>query len=281
MTAEHIGLIVTGEETLKDFRIFCATLQQWNPNAILYVATDSFTPVKSVGWKGTMHVRTTLDEYKGLNRSLMEAMGGKEYENLWTDFMYEKANVMEWMFSAGAPSAWFLDADITFLAPLPTIPETAKLALSPHYIKPGDEARFGHYNGGFLWMRDPKYLAPWRHAGHTSRFYEQAALEAIGAAAHSAGELYEFPPQVNFGWWRMYQSVEPPSKLMTKFTIFRPDNSIGIRYDNQPLQSVHTHWHDASGGAATQFNNFLVMFMRRFSSAHKPLQQFMRALHAK
>lgn len=265
-----IGLIATGADTVKDFKIFVASLEQWHPNAILYVYTDSATDIASVKTKCTVHVNPALDIYTGFNRQQMENQTGNLYGTLWTDFMYEKANVVQWIFdsepTAKDTGVWFMDADITHLAPLPVIPTTATLALSPHYIRDIDEARFGKYNGGYLWFGKETILTEWRDAGYTSRFFEQAALEDLV----KTNTVYEFPIQVNYGWWRMFQSNTSPQEHMSKFALFRPDTSVGIRYDNQPLQSIHTHWHQLDNSATGYFNKWFIGYLTKFK-VHKPL----------
>lgn len=276
----HIGLIVTGAETLFDFQVFVKTLSVWHPDAHLFVFTDFVTEpyIKAIKTSLTIHTNSVLTKYAGKDRKTMESLPGSTYKSLWTDFMFEKANVLAWMFSMNpalkGSGAWFLDADITFLAPLPHIPSEASVALSPHYIRPFDEARFGKYNGGFLWMKDEGLLNVWRSAGHSARFFEQSALEEVAAAAAAAAAgLYEFPIQVNYGWWRMYQGSETPDKIQAKFSINRIDKSVGLRYDDLPIQSIHTHWHDNT--SVTGFFNFWIdNFTRRFASAHKPLKQW-------
>ena len=266
----HIGLIVTGADALKDFQVFVKTLETWNPDASLYVYTDSKTPVHSIKFKGTMRVLVGLDKYAGKTRQEMEAINGTTYKTMWTDFMYEKVNVLKWMFDTNdlsSTGAWFMDADITFLAPLPVIPETATVALSPHYIRTMDEAKFGRYNGGFMWFKTNDMLAIWEKAGHTARFYEQSALEEV---AKVATHLYEFPIQVNFGWWRMFQSSMAPPDVQAKFSLFRAEKSVGIRYDGAPIQSIHTHWYQNDRSATSVFNNWIRAFADRYK-IHKPM----------
>ena len=275
----HVGLIVMGENTLKDFQVFVKTLEVWHPDAHLYVYTDSKTPVHSVKFKGTMHVNACLDMYTGKNRQEMEAIDGKIYKTLWTDFMYEKVAVLQWMLDTKGVSdtgAWFLDADITFLAPLPEIPETATVALSPHFIRTMDEAKYGRYNGGFMWFKDKDLLDVWKKAGHTARFYEQSALEEV---AKATTHLYEFPIQVNFGWWRMFQSALAPPEIQAKFSLFRAGKSIGIRYDGAPLQSIHTHWYQNDISPTGIFNRWIRAFVERYK-IHKPLSLFSRHIQA-
>ena len=266
-----IGLIVTGAETLHDFQIFVKTLAMWHTEAELFVYTDSVTepPIRALKTPIKINTRPALTKYTGLDRKTMEAMDGEVYATRWTDFMYEKANVLQWMFeSTGGHEngLWFLDADITFLAPLPSIPASATVALSPHYIRTVDEMRFGKYNGGFMWIKDPTLLEVWRAAGHSSRFYEQSALEAVATAARDG--LYEFPIQVNFGWWRMYQAAEAPPVIQSRFRFNRYDKSIGLRFDDAPLQSIHTHWRDGTSVTGL-FNRWIDSYTARAAAASK------------
>jgi len=274
----RIGVIVTGEAALKELRIFMKTLEVWHPDAELYIATDKETNMESLKWKGTIHVKQSLDRYVGKRRYELDSMPGVKYNSMWTEYMYEKVNVIEWMLeSPTKEGAWFFDADISFLAPLPAIPTTASVALSPHYIKEADTKQYGYYNAGFMWFKDARYLRDWRNAGFKSRYYEQAALEDVANLAKQKNELYEFPIQVNFGWWRMFQMKEDPPTVQTKFSLFRKDKSVGIRYDGQPLQSVHTHWYESQHSYQSIFNGWFKTFLKKFAS-HPPIKVFSSAI---
>jgi hypothetical protein len=281
VTAPHIALLVTGAEALADFVIFIKTLEVWHPDATLYVLTDSVTNFTGIRFKGTMHVKVALDAYRGLNRKAMEAMPGRIYDSLFKDYTYEKAGVLEWAFditpdlATSGKGIWFMDSDITHLGPMPDIPEGATLALSPHYIRESDCRLYGKYNAGYFWLSDRSLISAWRSAGFTSRFFEQAALEDLASAV--AEKLYEFPIQVNFGWWRMFQGLVPPAEVQAGFSFNRADMSVGLRYKGVPLQSIHTHWSDTSVSATGVFNSWINEYTRKFAS-HKPMAGFRRAL---
>lgn len=273
MASPRIGLIVTGKEALDDFILFVKTLEQWHPKAELFIYTDSDTPVSQIKTKLTLYVKPAMDIYKGLNRTQMEKTKGLIYDSLFKDYTYEKAGVLEWMFETQPTKpAWFLDADISHLAPLPIIPETIELALSPHMIRPNDEMKYGKYNAGFMWFKSKSLIASWKALGHTSRFYEQAALEDL-AKTLPIDALYEFPSQVNFGWWRMQQSTLPQKTIQAKFSIFRGDQSVGIRYEGKPLQSIHTHWFSTTAFECVSFRMWFDEFTKKFIT-HKPIQQY-------
>ena len=278
VTAPHIALIVTGADALADLVIFVKTLEVWHPDATLYILTDSATKIGDIRFKGTMHVRVTLDGYRGLNRKAMEGLPGRIYDTLFKDYTYEKADVIEWAFSLGGVGdngVWFMDSDITHLAPMPELPENTTLALSPHYIRESDCRLYGKYNAGYFWLRDASLIPAWRSAGFTSRFFEQVALEDIAVVAGRG--LYEFPIQVNFGWWRMFQGLAPPAEVQSKFSFNRADISVGLRYNGMVVQSIHTHWYDTTGSAAGVFNGWINEYTSKFAS-HKPMAGFRRSL---
>ena len=280
MTAPHIALIVTGDEAFNDFQVFVKTLEVWHPDAALYIYTDSPTAAKISGLrcKPTLHLRTAMDAYVGLNRAMMEASAGRKYASLFTDYTYEKAEALRWVLGGeeAAAGVWFMDADIVHCAPLPSIPTTAEIALSPHMIRAADERMFGKYNAGFFWIKNAALIDVWCAAAPRSRFFEQAPLEEVAAAA--AGALHEFPVQVNFGWWRMYQGIEPPHAIQAKFGFNRADRSIGLRFQGAPIQSFHSHMFDRGTGANGAFNKWLDGATAKFAAAHAPLRGWRRTV---
>jgi hypothetical protein len=188
----------------------------------------------------------------------------------------EKATIMDWVFTmrpeAKETGVWFLDADICLLAPLPKLPTGSRIGLSPHYIRAVDEGRYGHYNAGMIWLRDPALLDIWRKAAYGSRFYEQAALEAVGNSV-SAEERVEFPIQDNFGWWRYLQSADPPPVIQGRLGYNRALAGCGLTYEGQALRSLHTHWDEAS-----EFNAWMRTKLEFVGKAHAPAKAFLKSL---
>ena len=272
-----IALIVTGKQAFADFVIFVKSLQTWHADAILYIFTDTPTNPGFAEIRTTLNlrIRIALDAYAGLTRSDMEARPGRLYDSLFKDYTYEKAEVLRWALTdpAAAAGVWFNDSDIVHCAPLPPIPAAARVALSPHSIRAGDERLYGKYNAGFFWLADSELIDVWVAAAAKSRFYEQAALEDVAAAAGMT--LYEFPPSVNFGWWRMYQGAEPPAAIQARFSINRGDRSIGLRYDGVPLQSIHSHMDDRGTGANGIFNKWFEAQTAKLGS-HAPMRALRR-----
>ena len=266
-----IGLIVRDADALREFAIFVKTLEQWHKDATLCVFTDSSTDqhIKEQKFTGTIVTKVALDAYKGATKQDMEASRGIIYDNQYKDFCYEKANLLEWMFETQPVENgfWYSDCALSFFAPLPFIPEGKTVALSPHYMRLGEQKIYGKYSSGFLWIKDRAFLKAWRANGHGAKYLDQSALEEVASEAKET--LYEFPEQVNFGWWRMFQSSAFPADIGNKFSIFRGDTSLGIRYDGKPLQSIYTHWQEKESMAAA-FNTWLNGYTLKLAS-HKPI----------
>jgi hypothetical protein len=194
----------------------------------------------------------------------MEAIKRVTSKTLWYEFQMEKLKLLEWVFSADPETAntegvFYLDSDICFFGPLPVIPDNATVALSPHYIKESDERKFGRYNGGFLWFRNVLSVSAWRDACPKSRFHEQAALECFDT---NGSIVYHFPMEVNYGWWRMWQGSSPPKILQDDWSA----NESAIFIGSRPLQSVHTHFYNATDRATKAFNDFVINKLKSVST---------------
>jgi hypothetical protein len=266
-------------KSLPDLRIFLKTLQLWNrPVPTVYLYADTAVAATELLYTGEIHVKDALSAYSAFTRPQMERMPGR-YGSLWAQFMAEKIALLEWVFAAAPAAAkdgvFFLDADICFFGPLPAVPPGHTVALSPHMIRHTDEARYGTFNGGFLWFKEPQALQRWRAACEGSRFFEQAALEVFAEDA----DLYCFPIQNNYGWWRLWQAPESPEVRMRAWGIRRGDSgSAGITVEGAPLLSVHTHWADQS--LDTQgFNAFVTDLLKKLAAVnHGPAKALLKAI---
>jgi hypothetical protein len=271
-----IVTLATGANAVKDLRFLLWSLEQVYKDACpdIFIYTDTDTSKLIPSYKGNCYLRIALDTYTGLNRQKMEQMKGQRFKTKWTDFMCEKITALQWAFEHTQTNQglWFLDADIMLFDKLPELPEEADVALAPHYICSNDEGKYGRYNGGFLWLRGPEMLSVWLDATHTSRFFEQAALEAVGAAAKN---LYEIPIQHNFGWWRMWQSHQNPDEISKRFGYGRNLSGIGLTFDGKPLASIHTHWYEKNDPATYRFNEFIKARLQKIHT-HKPAADFLQ-----
>lgn len=268
--------LATGVNAVKDLRFLLWSLEQVYKDACpdIYIYTDTDTSKLIPSYKGNCFLKIVLDSYHGLNRQQMERLPGKQFKTKWTDFMCEKIAAMRWAFEQTEEKhgLWFLDADIMLFDKLPELPKDTDVALAPHYIRAHDEAKYGRYNGGFLWLRQPASLDVWIQATHTSRFFEQAALEAV---ATSAKHLYEIPIQHNFGWWRLWQSSQSPDDISKQFGYGRNLSGIGLTFDGKPVASVHTHWYEKTDPSTHKFNEFIKARLQKIT-VHKPAADYLQ-----
>ena len=264
-----------------DLRIFLSTLALWNkadyPTVYLY-ADDALPPIE---YPGRLVRISALNKYSSFNRKKMETMPSTTQSSLWLEFQMEKLNLLEWVFNsepdAKETGVYYLDADICFLGPLPSIPQGTLVALSPHMIRNEDTAKFGKYNAGFLWVKTPDVVNAWRAACPNSRFFEQAALECFDSPAWSKS-LYNFPIQHNYGWWRLWQGTMSSKELIAQWSMQRSAKHSGIIVDNEPLCSVHTHWHERFDRATFSFNNLIIQRLETLAPFHAPADKLLEII---
>ena len=279
-TPSAIATLATGV-VIDDLRVLFKSLAIFNRNPpTIYLFCDKAiaTALPALKYPGKLVVKEALEAYAGLNRAAMERMPGEKYSTRFFDFTMEKVELLKWVLQE-EPDALFCDADICFLAPLPEIPRGVEVALSPHMIRPEDEARFGKYNAGFMWFSSLGAVSTWEKGCKTSRFFEQAALEDV---AISAGGLFTFPVTQNYGWWRLWQGVEPSRTLFSKWSIKRTPTSAGIAISGVPLGSVHTHFFERNDMATKQFNDLVTDMLGHLKRAHhEPAARIMAVLAPK
>jgi hypothetical protein len=266
-------------KVLDDLKVFLFTLQLWNENQLpnLYIYCDTFINnflENQKLYKGKLFTKVALDKYNGLSRIQMEKMPGEMYENRWVDLMCEKMNLLQWAHKS-EEKILFCDADICFLGVLPEVPDTTQLGLSRHFIRRHDEAKFGTYNGGFVYSASSDIVELWKTATHLSRYYEQAALEELCKDF----KVYEFPIQNNYGWWRLLQGTDSVENLKSRWRIRRNEFCSGISVEDNNLLSVHTHWR-TEDRATESFNSFVLQFLEKLKSVEKTKQllQFLKKL---
>jgi hypothetical protein len=279
-TPSAIATLATGV-VIDDLRVLFKSLAIFNPSPpTIYIFCDKAisAALPALKYPGKVVVKEALEAYAGLNRATMERMPGEKYSTRVFDFTMEKVELLKWVLQE-EPDALFCDADICFLAPLPEIPRGVEVALSPHMIRPEDEARFGKYNAGFMWFSSLGAVSIWEKACKTSRFFEQAALEDV---AISADGLFTFPVTQNYGWWRLWQGVEPSRTLFSKWSIKRTPTSAGIAISGVPLGSVHTHFFERNDMATKQFNDLVTDMLGHLKRAHhEPAVRIMSVLGRK
>lgn len=270
----HIATLATGS-AIDDLRTMLKSLQFWNPSPPpVYLFCDSAVAaaLPQIGYTGELIVKEALNHYTGLNRAQMESMRGHN-NNLFFDFVCEKLNLLDWVFAeTQSPGVLFCDADICFLAPLFSIPTGTTLAVSPHLIRPHDEARYGIYNAGMIWVSSPEVVALWREACDTSTFYEQIAIESVVAALEN---VYIIPLTENYGWWRLWQGRRPAAELQAEWKMKHSNPGSGIAIKGQALGSVHTHFAEKNDLATVKYNEWVINCLKRIGQVHQPARDFL------
>jgi hypothetical protein len=261
---ENVICTIATETAYKDLKLFLFTLGLYNnPPPPVFILSDNFIKKNIPSYKGVIYCDDVLQKYNGKNRKQMEATCGQFYKTQWEDFMMEKASVLSWAFSKGVKSAYFLDCDICFLGTLNHPHVSMKLGVSRHEIQPYKQTLFGTFNAGYMWTSDSEIPTKWRNAAKTSRYYDQAALEDLVKETPSE-QIYFFPTQTNYGWWRMFQGIEPYTEIQKQWGIKR-NNTIknsGISINEAPLLSIHTHWGEKMDVQTIEFNNYVLQKLK-------------------
>ena len=274
---------LANEHAVPDLKRFLASLQVWNkelPPIYLLCTVAVEQQIKGL-YKGQLEISTDLEIYSKLSRREMEHLPSKkEYPNLFYDFTTEKTSLMSWALSheKKKQGVLFCDSDIFWLAPLPTIPVTATLAVSAHGIRPHDEAKFGIYNAGFFWTNDPNIPDLWRRFTKTSRFFEQAAIEEL--VKHNTYNTYIFGQECNYGWWRLFQAPILAQEKKKEWTLFRSTDHSGILVAGKPLVCIHTHFDERNDLLTITFNQFITEKLKILNSQSK-VKQLLQIINKK
>jgi hypothetical protein len=158
----------------------------------------------------------------------------------------------------------FLDSDICLLDSLPNIDFSKDVILCRHFIKEENEKKYGHFNVGYFFVNNIKFLDWFRNTSKTrSHFFEQQTLDYCTEEFN----VGYFPIQNNFGWWRLFE-CDNTNERIGKFKM----NNGFIFYDNNRLKSVHTHFSDMSNSYNGNFNRFLIAFFEKTTEYNNILQ---------
>lgn len=275
---KHITNIATlvNEKAIDDLQLLLFTLELWNEKApSVYIYCDSKTEsiIQKIKYNGNIITKVALNTYTGLSRAQMEKIPGKSYSNLFADFTAEKTFLMEWAITESKGGILFCDADICHLSTLPELPDNTVLALSPHFIRTYDAEKYGYYNAGYLYMEDISLAQKWRELCKTSTFFEQKCLESLVLSVPKS-EFYEFPIQINYGWWRLWQGIQSFEILQKEWSFLRKgDSDSGICVQGKPLQSIHTHFAEKKDMATFEYNQFILKKMKLLGNSMKKTKQ--------
>ena len=250
---------LTNKNGIFDLTILLSSLSKYHTDIPVFIACD--TEVKNYFEKKnyglTLYFEVCLDKYNGMNRQQMEE------NNLFLDFTLEKETVMRKAMTQYS-NCLFLDSDICLLDSLPNIDFSKDVILCRHYIQEANEQKYGHFNVGYFFVNNFKFLDWFRTTTKTrSHYFEQQTLDYCSEQFN----VGYFPIQNNFGWWRLYECDNTNERIGK----FKMNNGI-IFYDNSRLKSVHTHFSDMSNGFNGNFNKFLMNFFEKTTEYNNILQ---------
>ena len=233
----------------KDLDLLYYSLRQQYPKHDLYLVCDDYIENWVKNKKDNfLHTNNALQKYANKNRTQMETDG------TWTDFMLEKCTAIDEALSKHE-NTLFLDCDQCILDKI-KVDTTKQLGFSQHLIKQQNENQFGKYNGGFIFINTKDFTKWWKDNTPKSKYMEQGILEEAPKDFTS----FEFEPQYNFGWWRLFECNNPQERA-EKFSY-----DTHLKYENKSIKTLHTHFFDneiknQSQHFANQFNNFVLDLM--------------------
>jgi len=279
-TPSHIATLAT-KAAIDDLRILLKSLEFWNrepPTVYLFCDAAVTAALPSIGYTGELVTKEALNRYTSVNRAQMERLPGVR-KNLFFDFVCEKMNLLDWALSISkSKGVLFLDADICFLAPLFQIPKGVTLAVSPHHIREYDEAKYGVYNAGMLWVKDTDTVTMWRSACDNSSFYEQIAIEdVVNKLVEST--VYKIPLTENYGWWRLFQGRKSVEETQKEWSFAHKNHAgTGITLNGNPVGSIHTHFAEMRDTTTVAYNKWVMTLLHLSAKSNDSARRFMEHL---
>jgi len=280
---------LANRHAIKDLEVFFTSLQLWSSNELppvyLYCCSKVVEYLdKHQPYKGPLFCRVILDSYSDLTRKQMEQLPSVEGKRtLFHEFTEEKCGLMEWAYKSlpeekQQQGVLFCDADICWLGPIPSILSGKTLGLSPHMIHEKDEALYGMYNAGFFWTNQSQFSSAWKMACKTSRFFEQAALETLFDFTPEE-ECFTFGPEVNYGWWRMFQSPNGLEQQKKQWLIRRDESqsTAGLYINGKSVVCIHTHW-KTQDAVTHRFNTWILEKLEKLKGQTK-IRLLLKTIH--
>ena len=229
-----------------DLRLLLHSLEIYHKDIPIFIYCDNYIAEKidTVNFNLKIHKRITLNKYTDLNRKSMEA------QNIFTDFLLNKANVIDFAME-NYNNTLFIDADIVILNKMDLlIDKSCDVGLSPHNIFESSQKMYGVYNAGFMYVANYKITNYWRNIVYTKKgFVDQQALDYF----EEEFKVFKFDDSYNFGWWRLFQ-CEDPQVRANLFTT----TETNIYYSYKTLKCIHTHLYDTNDPQTTEFNKFIL-----------------------
>lgn len=221
-------------QTYDELCLMLKSIEFHHKNTPVFVVADSFCQehLEHTSFNLELKIFNSLDLYSNLTRFEMEEGG------IVTEFWNNKTKAIEWALDNNE-DVMFLDCDVFVVSPVEIPSKRYLLGLSPQFIPTANSNLVGFYNGGYLWTRCKKLPSLWRRANNTSRYVDQASLEAI--ALTYKDKFFEFDEGHNIQPWRaiLWEKMDVnwyDSIMMTGTDCF-------VNYKS--MKSIHTHFHDS------------------------------------
>lgn len=244
------------KNSIKDFLLLLASLNNISNSKPIYVVCDSFTfeYIEKVLYNYNYKIKlfNILDKYEKI---CLGTQSNQKEKNEWTNFMLEKTKAIDYALQENS-NTLFIDSDIMFINDLPDIDKNFELGLCEQNILESIREKYGIYNGGSLWVNTSKFSSWWIENtwADTSKYMEQQCLDL----APNTFKTLIFPQTHNFGWWRL--QLNEPEEIKNRRRKFKISNGNTL-YDKKQLISIHTHFFDTSSRQVCLFNKFVKTFL--------------------
>lgn len=220
-----------------------------HPNIPVYIMCDQITKneISELTPSPNIQIRwfIELDKYSNYNRKQMEKHG------IFTEFLLNKAKIMKYALKKEKDTL-FLDNDIIIINPIQNIKSGTKLGVSKQYLVKESLEETGYYNAGMLWTCSKSVCDDWIKYTHTSRYFEQAAIEnLVNKYSH-----FDFGEEYNVQCWRYFFNPDP--QPFDSFFSSKPNDN--VYYKNKTLCCVHTHFRNLK---FINFNNLVIQHLTK------------------
>jgi len=214
----------------------------FEPTATIWVSstTEAERKIRSIFPMLRIKTAVALDRFQGHSRAQLTS------KNMWLPLQMEKASILRTALEAEgvAKGAWYLDPDMFLLAPLPRL--DAQLGLSHHRIHPEQEAMFGKWNGGCIFVRSLDVLNYWEKAAPKARSgccQDQTSLEDVARKFKST--LQEVGCGTDVGWFRFTDRTTKQAASHSRIQCVAGK----VMYEGcqEEIRSFHYHVSDKDG----------------------------------
>ena len=162
------------KSSYKDLRLLLHSLELYHSDIPIFIICDKWIndKIDNDNYDLTIYKNIDLEKYTDINRKNMEE------KNIFTEFLLNKANVMDYAMNK-YNNTLFIDSDIIILNKMDLLIDiNYDVGLSPHNIFEKNQKKFGIYNAGFMYVANKDITKYWIHIINTTNtFDDQQALD--------------------------------------------------------------------------------------------------------